>query len=100
MLIGERNRLPHPDRLLKIARPVWPQQCQVTLHGGIGRIDVAKNLRPRGLYQTLLSPNIELGARLLALVAIENAQRNSDANTEKKWDRRIARDVQAEGWIR
>ena len=48
----------------------------------VGRIDVVEYLRLGGVLQAFVAADIDLRARLLALVAVEDAQRNADADAE------------------
>ena len=48
----------------------------------VSRIDVVEDLRLGGVPQPLVAADIDLGPRLFALIAVEDAQRNGDAGAD------------------
>ena len=59
-------------------------------HQRVRRVHVAEHLRPRRFAGLLAALDVDLRALLLALVAVENAQRNADAQPQRltavAWD--------------
>ena len=62
----------------------------IVLFTRVRGIDVAEHLRSRRLRQPSIAVDVQLCALLFALVAVENPQRNADAEPEILVDRRIA----------
>ena len=102
MEVGVGNRVPHARRLISIFLFVWPEQRDITSHLFIGRIDIAENLRPRGISQLLAAIDIDQRPLLLALVAVEDPQGYVEAEAEgivvyaDVVERRIVRPPRAE----
>ena len=66
---------------------------------GIGGIHIAEHLRPRCRCESVIAINIQLCAQFFALIAIEDPQRNTDAEPDVLIDRRIAPDIETEGRV-
>ena len=70
------------QRLVVVLRLVWLEQGHAALHLHVGRVHVAEDLRSRGFSQLLIAAYIDLSALLLALVPVEDAERNVDAGAQ------------------
>jgi hypothetical protein len=64
-------------RQLQVLGLVRLQKIHALDQRPVGGIDVVEDLRLGGIPQSLVAADIDLGARLLALIAVEDAQRES-----------------------
>src|ERR1019366_9119513 len=76
------------------------QQVERADQREVGRIYIAEHLRRRRVLLPLGVRDIDLRARLLSLIAVEDAQRDVHAQTHVERDRRIAREIHPEGGVR
>src|ERR1700739_965298 len=77
------DRLPDPQSLRQIFIPVRPQQRDVAVQLGVCRVNIAEDLCLSGVCQLLIAADVDPGALLLALVAVENAQGDAYADTQR-----------------
>src|ERR1700723_3143479 len=79
MKVGVGDRVPHPSRLVSIFGLVGLQQGDVAAYLFVGGGDIAEDLRPRGFCQLVAAVDVDQRALLLALIAVEDAQRYVEA---------------------
>ena len=65
------------------------EQRDVAAHQFVGRVHIAEDLRTRGFAGLLAAVDVDQRALLLALVAVEDAQRNAHADAESLYAIRI-----------
>src|SRR5580692_6360062 len=70
------------------------------VHDSVGGIDIVEDLRSGSLNQSRVAVDIKLCALFFTLVAIENAQRDIDADPNVLVNRWVAAAVETEDWIR
>jgi len=82
VLVGIGDGVAHARGLVFILRLVGLEQCDVALDLGVGGVHVAEDLAAwlAGLLALL---NIDQRALLLALIVVEDAQGNADAQAER-----------------
>ncbi len=83
MKVGVGDRVPHPRRLVSVFVLVGLQQGDVAAHLFVGGVDIAEDLRPRGISQLVAAVDVDQRALLLALIAVEDAQRYVEAAAER-----------------
>jgi hypothetical protein len=59
------------------------EQRDVAAHQLVGRVHIAEDLGARGLTGLAAAVNIDLCSLLFALIAVEDAQRNIDAQAQR-----------------
>src|SRR5262249_53665039 len=99
MLEGKGDRLANFAGQLQVLGLVRLKKRSIAVERGPRRIDIAEHLRPGGFLEVLAAPNVELGPRLLALIAIEEPDRNVDAEPDVDRDWRSAAGVHGEGRV-
>src|SRR5271155_812127 len=82
MKIGIGDRVPYPSRLVSVFVLVGLEQGDVAAHFFVGGVDIAEDLRPRGISQLVAAVDVDQRSLLLALIAVEDAQRNVEAEAE------------------
>jgi hypothetical protein len=69
--------------LIVVLRLVGLEQRDVAAHLLVGRVHIAEDLGARRFGQLLAAVDVDQRALLLALVLVEDAQRNVDAEAER-----------------
>ena len=82
VLIGKGDCVAHVNRLVEILRLVWLDQSNIAAHQFVGIVDVAENLRFGRFGSLLASVDVYQCAFFLALVLVEDPQRDADAEAE------------------
>ena len=82
MLVGKQHGVADAHGLREIFLLVRFQESDIGRDRGIRGIDVAVHLSFRALAQFFAAVYVDLGTKLLALVAVEDTQRNADARAQ------------------
>ena len=82
MKVGVGDRVTHPRRLVPVFVLVGLQQGDVAAYFLVGGIDIAEDLRPGGFCLLVAAVDVDQRALLLALIAVEDAQRYVEAAAE------------------
>ena len=83
VLIGEGDGLADPGRAFEILRLIWPEQRQIAVERRVRGIDIAEHLRFGRRPKPFVAADIQLGALLLSLIPIEDAEGDVNANADR-----------------
>ena len=82
VLVGKQNRVAHANRLVQVLALVRLQQTDIAAQGGVGGIDIGVDLGFDAFAQLLVAFDVNFRTQLLALVAVEEAERDADAGAD------------------
>src|SRR5580698_10198192 len=83
ILISKVHLVPHIGSQPQVPCLIRLQKIHVLHEGPVSAVDIVINLRFGRVPQTLVAADIDLRARLLSLVPVEDAQRNIDASANR-----------------
>ena len=77
-MVGKGDSVAGIARQLQIPRLIGPEKISRLDQSPISRVDVVEYLRFGGIPQAFIESDVDLGPRFLALISIEDSQRNVD----------------------